>query len=121
MTPPPSPLTACRAELLHLLRDRSHGGAAATAPRVRELLQQLERLQPANLTIDSDQLDDIMGGKEPRPPKDWTPRAPSSGGGGGSGGADGGGAVDLDFVEAQLIRVVEEHDPSNAKRPFTWF
>ena len=56
MTPPPSPLTACRAELLHLLRDRSHGGAAATAPRVRELLQQLERLQPANLAIDSDQL-----------------------------------------------------------------
>jgi cell division protease FtsH len=38
-------------------------------------------------TIDSDQLDDIMGGKEPRPPKDWTPRAPSSGSGGGSGGA----------------------------------
>ncbi len=37
-------------------------------------------------TIDSDQLDDIMGGKEPRPPKDWTPRTPSSGGGG-SGGA----------------------------------
>ena len=37
-------------------------------------------------TIDSDQLDDIMGGKEPRPPKDWTPRSPSNGGGG-SGGA----------------------------------
>ena len=32
-------------------------------------------------TIDSDQLDDIMGGKQPRPPKDWTPRSPSSGGG----------------------------------------
>ena len=25
-------------------------------------------------TIDRDQLDDIMAGKEPRPPKDWTPR-----------------------------------------------
>jgi cell division protease FtsH len=37
-------------------------------------------------TIDSDQLDDIMAGKEPRPPKDWTPRTPSSGSGG-SGGA----------------------------------
>ena len=37
-------------------------------------------------TIDSDQLDDIMGGKDPRPPKDWTPRSPSNGGGG-SGGA----------------------------------
>jgi cell division protease FtsH len=39
-------------------------------------------------TIDMEQLDDIMSGKEPRPPKDWTPRAPSGGGGtGGSGGA----------------------------------
>jgi cell division protease FtsH len=38
-------------------------------------------------TIDSDQLDDIMAGKPPRPPKDWSPRIPpagsdSSGGGG---------------------------------------
>lgn len=37
-------------------------------------------------TIDSDQLDDIMAGKDPRPPKDWTPRTPSSGGGGSGGG-----------------------------------
>ena len=29
-------------------------------------------------TIDSDQLDDIMAGKAPRPPKDWTPPAKSS-------------------------------------------
>jgi cell division protease FtsH len=32
-------------------------------------------------TIDGEQLDDIMAGKEPRVPKDWTPRSPSSGGG----------------------------------------
>jgi cell division protease FtsH len=38
-------------------------------------------------TIDSDQLDDIMAGKEPRPPKDWTPRTPSSGSGGDGGAA----------------------------------
>jgi cell division protease FtsH len=38
-------------------------------------------------TIDSEQLDDIMAGKEPRPPKDWTPRTPSSGSGPGSGGS----------------------------------
>ena len=31
-------------------------------------------------------LDDIMAGKPPRPPKDWTPRTPSSGGDGSSGG-----------------------------------
>ena len=32
-------------------------------------------------TIDSGQLDDIMAGIEPRPPKDWTPRVPSASGG----------------------------------------
>jgi cell division protease FtsH len=37
-------------------------------------------------TIDGDQLDDIIAGKEPRPPKDWTPRNPSVGGSGGPGG-----------------------------------
>ena len=40
-------------------------------------------------TIDSDQLDDIMAGKEPRPPKDWSPRIPVSDGGP-SGGTSGG-------------------------------
>ncbi len=37
-------------------------------------------------TIDSEQLDDIMAGKEPRPPKDWTPRIPVAGSDSGSGG-----------------------------------
>ncbi len=37
-------------------------------------------------TIDTEQLDDIMAGKAPRPPKDWIPRAPSSGGDGAAGG-----------------------------------
>ena len=37
-------------------------------------------------TIDVEQLDDIMAGREPRPPKDWTPRNPSVGGGTGPGG-----------------------------------
>ena len=37
-------------------------------------------------TLDSDQLDDIMAGSPPRPPKDWTPRTPAAGGGGGPGG-----------------------------------
>jgi cell division protease FtsH len=36
-------------------------------------------------TIDADQIDDIMAGKPPREPKDWTPRNPSVGGGGGGG------------------------------------
>ena len=39
-------------------------------------------------TIDVEQLDDIMAGKVPRPPQDWTPRNPSVGGNGsGSGGS----------------------------------
>uniref|UniRef100_UPI0037513F5A ATP-dependent metallopeptidase FtsH/Yme1/Tma family protein n=1 Tax=Comamonas odontotermitis TaxID=379895 RepID=UPI0037513F5A len=37
-------------------------------------------------TIDAEQLDDIMAGKEPRPPKDWTPRNPPSNNDGGSAG-----------------------------------
>ena len=31
-------------------------------------------------TIDAEQIDDIMGGKPPRPPKDWTPSASKPGG-----------------------------------------
>ena len=40
-------------------------------------------------TIDGEQLDDIIAGKDPRPPKDWSPRNPSvgSGGNGPSGGS----------------------------------
>jgi cell division protease FtsH len=34
-------------------------------------------------TIDSDQIEDIMAGRPPRPPQDFTPRAPYSGGSGG--------------------------------------
>ena len=36
-------------------------------------------------TIDTEQIDDIMAGKAPRPPKDWTPQPPSAGGGDGGG------------------------------------
>ena len=35
-------------------------------------------------TIDAEQLDDIMAGKAPRPPKDWVPRNPPSSDGGNS-------------------------------------
>jgi len=38
-------------------------------------------------TIESEQIDDIMAGRPPRPPKDITPRTPNAGGGGDSGGA----------------------------------
>ncbi|MET0382364.1 MAG: ATP-dependent zinc metalloprotease FtsH [Burkholderiaceae bacterium] len=35
-------------------------------------------------TLDGEQLEDIMQGKPPRPPKDWTPSPPKSGGPGGT-------------------------------------
>ncbi|WKB53751.1 ATP-dependent zinc metalloprotease FtsH [Eleftheria terrae] len=35
-------------------------------------------------TIDAEQIEDIMSGRPPRPPKDWTPSNSKSGGGGGS-------------------------------------
>ncbi len=37
-------------------------------------------------TIDIEQLDDIMAGRAPRPPKDWSPRVPPSGDGSGGNG-----------------------------------
>ena len=37
-------------------------------------------------TIDAEQIDDIMAGRAPRPPRDWSPSS-GSGGGGNSGGA----------------------------------
>ncbi len=46
-------------------------------------------------TIDVEQLDDIMAGKVPRPPKDWSPRNPSVGGNG-SGPGGGSPAVNTD-------------------------
>ncbi|MES2716799.1 MAG: ATP-dependent zinc metalloprotease FtsH [Pseudomonadota bacterium] len=49
-------------------------------------------------TIDAEQIDDIMSGKPPRPPKDWTPNART---GGGSGPA-GGGAVSPDGAPATV-------------------
>ena len=38
-------------------------------------------------TIEGEQIEDIMAGREPRPPKDWTPRNPSADGGSPGGGA----------------------------------
>jgi cell division protease FtsH len=38
-------------------------------------------------TIDSDQIDDIMNGKPPRPPKDWTSSSAASVNGGAGGGS----------------------------------
>jgi len=38
-------------------------------------------------TIDSEQIDDIMAGRAPRPPRDWSPSSGSGGSGGAGGGA----------------------------------
>ena len=46
-------------------------------------------------TIDADQIDDIMAGKPPRPPKDWTPNDRTRGSG-----SAGGGTVSTDSAPA---------------------
>ncbi len=51
-------------------------------------------------TIDAEQLDDIMAGRAPRPPKDWTPRIPPSGGDDASGGTP---AVKADAPAAPAV------------------
>jgi cell division protease FtsH len=51
---------------------------------LRENADKVEMMTKALMeweTIGREQVEDIMAGKEPRPPKDWTPRAPASGGG----------------------------------------
>jgi cell division protease FtsH len=51
---------------------------------IEEHTEQMHAMAKALLeweTIDAEQIDDIMAGKPPRPPKDWTPRNPSVGGG----------------------------------------
>jgi cell division protease FtsH len=45
-------------------------------------MQQLHMMSEALVkyeTIDKDQIDDIMAGKEPRPPQDWSDQAPPTG------------------------------------------
>jgi len=51
-------------------------------------------------TIDAEQIDDIMGGKPPRPPKDWTPSSAAGvNGGSGNGGTP---AVSTDGAPAAV-------------------
>jgi cell division protease FtsH len=61
---------------------------AETERILRENADKVEAMTNALMeweTIGREQVEDIMDGKPPRPPKDWTPRTPSQGGG--SGGA----------------------------------
>jgi len=49
---------------------------------VKDHLEQLHMMAEALMkyeTIDADQINDIMAGKEPRPPRDWDDSEPSSG------------------------------------------
>jgi cell division protease FtsH len=57
---------------------------------LREQASKVEMMTKALMdweTIGREQVEDIMAGKEPRPPKDWTPRPSNRGGSDGSGGA----------------------------------
>jgi cell division protease FtsH len=59
---------------------------AAAEKILREHADKVEAMTKALMeweTIGREQVEDIMAGREPRPPKDWTPRSPNSGGGSG--------------------------------------
>jgi cell division protease FtsH len=58
-------------------------------------------------TIDADQIADIMAGKPPRPPKDWSAPSPDAGGGPGGGNA----AVATD-ASADVASAKPPADPS---------
>ena len=58
-------------------------------------------------TIDAEQIDDIMAGKPPRPPKDWTPRTPPAAPAAAAGGApavDAGSGADRGLSDAARSR-----------------
>ena len=60
---------------------------ALTEQVLRENASKVEAMTRALMeweTIGREQVEDIMAGREPRPPKDWTPRTPHGGGSGGS-------------------------------------
>ena len=54
-------------------------------------------------TIDAEQIEDIMTGKPPRPPKDWTPNDRTRGSGSSSGTSGGGGAVSTDGEPVTVV------------------
>jgi cell division protease FtsH len=59
-------------------------------------------------TIDADQIADIMAGKVPRPPKDWSTPATDAG----NGGSGGSGAVATDAPVAEVPAKEPPADPS---------
>jgi len=54
-------------------------------------------------TIDAEQIEDIMTGKPPRPPKDWTPNDRTRGSGPSSGTPGGNGTVSTDGAPATVV------------------
>ncbi|HZY15803.1 MAG TPA: AAA family ATPase, partial [Ramlibacter sp.] len=63
--------------------DEQYGMARKLIEDNKEKMHRMARALLEWETIDAEQIDDIMAGKDPRPPKDFTPRTPSSGGGSG--------------------------------------
>ncbi|MGM0593640.1 MAG: ATP-dependent zinc metalloprotease FtsH [Pseudomonadota bacterium] len=60
--------------------DRNYGRAKQILEDKRSVLHLMAEALMKYETIDKDQIDDIMNGKEPRPPKEWNDQVPPSGG-----------------------------------------
>lgn len=65
--------------------DEQYARARAIIEENRDKIEKMAKALIEWETLDAEQIDDIMAGKDPRPPKDWTPRTPPSGSGGSGG------------------------------------
>jgi cell division protease FtsH len=61
------------------LLDRCYGRATQILDENRDKLELMKEALMEYETIDSDQIDDIMSGQKPRPPKSWSDKGPTSG------------------------------------------
>ena len=59
--------------------DEQYAAAQSILESNRDKVEAMTQALMTWETIDRDQILDIMAGREPRPPKDWTPRKPTSG------------------------------------------
>ena len=64
--------------------DEQYGAARKLIEDNQDKMHAMARALLEWETIDSDQIGDIMAGRPPRPPKDWTPSTGGKSGGGGS-------------------------------------
>ena len=64
---------------VRVIIDRCYGKAKALLESNRDKLETMAQALMQYETIDADQIEDIMSGRTPRPPKDWDDSGPSAG------------------------------------------